>query len=97
MGYQPTTKAREYREGWKGRRRTYHCRECKGKFQADTLHALPEIDRVCPTCMKRTFVYTFTDKTTGKEQVIRAPDIELATLRAWHLNRNLTFKTTGEA
>ena len=46
----PTTRSREYREGWIGRRRTYKCRECGLKFQVDTREPLPEKDRVCQVC-----------------------------------------------
>ena len=92
MDYCPETKCREYREGWVGRRRKYICRECHTKFQADTLKPLPEIDRVCFYCRIRTSVYTFVDKVTGKETQIRASHGELASLRAWKINPNLTFK-----
>lgn len=92
MGYHPTTRNREYREGWLGRRRTYQCRECGIKFQTDILNPLPEIDRVCPDCRKRTMVFTFVNKNTGKEKQVRAGDVELATLKAWKINCNLTFK-----
>lgn len=92
MGYQPTTRSRAYREGWQGRRRCYHCRECGVKFQADILSPLSEIDKVCPECRNHTTVFTFVDKITGEEQLVRASDSELATLRAWNLNPNLTFK-----
>lgn len=45
-----TTKTREYREGWLGRRRTYTCRKCRSKFQVDTKGPLPENKRICPKC-----------------------------------------------
>ncbi len=92
MGYHPTTRCREYREGWLGRRRSYTCRECGIKFEEDKLSPLPEIDRVCPDCRKRTYVYTFVNKRSGKELLIRASDAELATVRAWKISPNLTFK-----
>lgn len=92
MGYHPTTRRREYREAWLGRRRTYSCRECEEKFQEDRLSPLPEIDRVCPECRARTCAYTFTNPKNGKELQIRASHAELATVRAWRINPNLTFK-----
>lgn len=95
-----TSRCREKTEGWKGRRRNYRCRECGVKFQANTLSALPEIDRVCPNCRIMTQVYTFEDKQTGKKWQTRTGDIELATLRAWKINPNYTLKlsqkTMGE-
>ena len=51
MGYHPTTRSRDYREGWLGRRRTYKCRTCGEKFQVDTLGPLTEKDRHCHACM----------------------------------------------
>jgi len=92
MGYHPMTKSREYRQGWLGRRRNYVCRECGEGFQVDTLNALPGIDRVCQICRLQTGIYTFVDKLTGKETKIRASDSELATLRSWAINPNLTYK-----
>lgn len=47
-----TTRCREYREGWLGRRRNYLCRKCGNKFQVDTRNPLPESDRICPSCVK---------------------------------------------
>ena len=44
------TRTREYREGWRGRRRTYICRSCGEKFQVDTLTPLPEKQRICGNC-----------------------------------------------
>ena len=43
-------------------------------------------------------VYTFVDQTTGKEELVEAPDIEGANLRAWAKNPNLKWKgwITGE-
>ncbi len=41
--------------------------------------------------LTREYVFTFVDKITGKKCVVRASDSELATLRAWAKNRNLTF------
>lgn len=91
MSYNPTTRSREYKEGWLGRRRTYHCTECNDKFQVDTLHSLPKIDRVCPVCRLITSAYTFVNK-RGKEVLVRASNAELATLRAWNKDHTLTFK-----
>ncbi len=85
------TRRREYKEGWLGRKRTYHCTECNSKFQVDTLNALPKIDRVCPSCRIITTVFTFVDN-KDKEVLIRASNSELATLRAWGKNCPLTFK-----
>ncbi len=86
------SRCRERIEGWLGRKRNYTCQECKVKFQTDTLSPLPIIDRVCPSCKSRTYIYTFTDKQTGEDKQIRASNAELATLRAWKINPNLTFK-----
>jgi len=88
----PTTKSRAYREGWQGRRRTYRCRECGVKYQVDTLNPIPTKERICPFCQENTIPFTFVNKITGKERVVRAGDAELATLRAWRINPNLTFK-----
>jgi len=92
MGYNPTTISREYREGSIGRRRTYSCTECHVKFQENRLISLPDIDKVCPKCRINTHVYTFTNKRTGIDKQVRASSVELATLRAWGISRNLTFK-----
>ncbi len=92
MGHHQATRSREYREEELGRKRNYICRECHANFQIDILNSLPEIDRVCPDCRNRTYVYTFTNKGTGKDTQIRASDVTLATLRAWKINNNLTFK-----
>jgi len=92
MDNNPTTRCREYTEGWLGRRRNYVCRECHAKFQVDTLGSLPEVDKACPDCRRRTCVFTFISKKTGRETQIRASDVELATLRAKHISKNLTFK-----
>lgn len=92
MGYRTTTRSREYRQGWLGRKRNYLCRECGVKFQVDTSGSLPEIDRVCPKCGERTYVYTFVDKRNGKEKQVRASNVQLATVRAWKTNPKLTFK-----
>ena len=62
----PTTRSREYVEGWKGRRRSYHCTECNEKFQVDTLNPLPVIDRACSMCKALTSIYVFMNK-NGKE------------------------------
>lgn len=92
MGNHPTTRSRQHREGWLGRKKNYICRECHQPFQVDTLNPLPEIDRVCPDCRQRTYVYTFTNPKDGKDVPIRASNVELATLRAHHINPSLTFK-----
>jgi len=89
---QTETRSRSFREGRQGRRRTYKCRECDNKFQVDTLNPLPISERFCPPCLKNTIPFTFINKLTGKEYIIRAGDAELATLRAWQINPNLTFK-----
>ena len=44
-----TTRSREYREGWTGRRRTYECRACGEKFQHDG-GQLPLKACICPSC-----------------------------------------------
>lgn len=85
------TKTREYLEGWKGRRRTYRCTECGCKVRVDTLNALPKHERVCPDCRAFTTVYVFVSP-KGKEHYVRAPDVELATLRAWNISTKLSFK-----
>lgn len=46
-----TTRCREYREGWLGRRRNYLCRVCGDKFQHDGFQ-LPEKARICDTCLQ---------------------------------------------
>lgn len=89
-----TTRSRECKEGWGGRRRNYICIECHTKFQVDTLSPLPQIERVCPNCRERTYIYTFTNTRTGRDKQIRASDVELATLRAWGISPHLTFKIT---
>ena len=91
------TRSRAVKEGWQGRRRTYKCRECDNKFQVDTLSPLPIKDRFCPSCLKNTIPFTFINRVTSKEYVIRASDAELATLRAWKINSNLTFKEVVKA
>ena len=92
MGNHPTTRSREYREGCKGRRRTYTCTECAKSFQEDRLSPLPEIDRVCPLCRINTHIYIFTNQRSGKDVQVRASNVELATLRAMDISPNLTFK-----
>ena len=87
----PQTRSREYREGCIWRRRTYRCTECNRKFQVDTLNPLPKHDRACPDCKSSTYVYTFLSP-RGKKYYVRAPDAELATLRAWRISLRLTFK-----
>jgi rubrerythrin len=57
MGNHPTTQSREYRENWQGRRRTYRCRSCFGKFRVDTVSALPEKERICPICKSKGYNY----------------------------------------
>ncbi len=83
---------REKAEGSIGRRRTYSCTECQNNFQEDRLNPLPDIDKVCPKCRINTYVYTFINKRTGKDTQVRASNVELATLRAWDISSNLTFK-----
>lgn len=87
-----TSRCREKTEGWIGRRRTYKCRSCRIKFQVDTLYPLPIEDRYCNSCKRPESLYVFIDKQTEEETAIRASDAELATLRAWKINLNLTFK-----
>ncbi len=89
---QNTSHCREKAEGWRGRRRNYKCRECGVKFQDDVLKPLPEIDRVCFNCRMHTIVYTFVNPTTGQEMTLRAPDVELANLRAWKINPSYILK-----
>ncbi len=43
-------RSRRCLEGWIGRRRTYRCQRCKGKFQVDTLNSIPKKERLCPEC-----------------------------------------------
>lgn len=92
-GYmQNLSRCKEKVGGNLGRRRTYHCSECNADIQVDTLHPLPKIDRVCSECSLSTGVYIFVNNRSGKEQQIRAHNAELATLRAWKISPNLTFK-----
>ena len=86
------SRCREKIEGKISRRRTYTCRECDNKFQVDTLAPLPEKERLCPYCRDRTYLFPFINKLTGKEIEVRASSAELATLRAWEINKNFTFK-----
>ncbi len=51
MGYHYNGQAREYREGWTGRRRTYKCRKCSTKYQHDGFK-VPLKARICPGCCK---------------------------------------------
>jgi len=44
-----STRSREYREGWTGRKRWYICRVCGKKFQHDG-GQLPAQSRICLTC-----------------------------------------------
>ncbi len=91
-----TSHCREKTQGWLGRRRTYRCRECKAKFQVDALRPVPVKDRICYAC-KYKYAYVFKDEVTGEETVIKGtPDVELATLRAWQTNPNLTFKGVAQ-
>lgn len=50
------------------------------------------IDRVCTECGMSTGIYIFVNRRSGRELRIRAHDAELATLRAWKISQNLTFK-----
>lgn len=86
------SRCREKKEGSTGRRRTYSCTECQIKFQDDRLTPLPEVDRVCSYCRTITYVYTFTNKRTGKDTQVRARTAEAATMKAWRISPNLTFK-----
>lgn len=70
----------------------YICIECGKEFRVDTLEPLPENERLCLYCRENTYLYTFTDKLTGKEIEVRASSAELATLRAWKRNKNLSYK-----
>ncbi len=72
--------------------RTYTCHECGKKFQTDRLTPLPVIDMVCDDCKRRTNIYIFTNRKTGNDVVVRASEVELATLRAWQIDSNLPFK-----
>ena len=90
------SRCREKVEGWRGRKRTYKCIECQTKFQVDTLEPLPKHERLCTYCNTHTSLYIFIDKNTGKEKQIRASSPELATLRAWDINPNLTVKIPQE-
>ncbi len=86
------SRSREKMEGCIGRRRTYSCTECQKSFQEERLSPLPEIDKVCPMCRINTHVYTFTNQRSGKDIQVRASNVELATLRAFDISPNLTFK-----
>ena len=88
---QNLSQCREKTEGWLGRKRTYICRQCHLKFQVDRLAPLPKNERICHHC-KDGYPFTFTAKQTGQDVVVKASDSELATLRAWQINPNLTFK-----
>ncbi len=88
---QDQSQCRERTEGWIGRRRTYICRECHNKFRVDRVTPLPQKERICLDC-KEGHNYVFTDRQTNQETHIKASDAELATLRAWKANPNLTFK-----
>ncbi len=37
------------------------------------------------------FDFPFVDKVTGEKQIVRASNVETATLRAFAINKNLTF------
>lgn len=89
-------RSREKLEGRLSRRKTYHCTECGKEIHADTLHPIPKIDMVCPECRMSTGVYTFVNKRSGKDVLVRAHDAELATLRAREISPTLTFKVTQE-
>ena len=50
------------------------------------------MERICPTCKTiEDYPFTFIDKKTGLREVIYASSTELATLRAWKKNPNLTL------
>jgi len=55
IGLKANTWTREYREGWIGRKRTYHCRSCGYKFRVDTRDPLPEELRLCEICRERDY------------------------------------------
>lgn len=46
-----TSRCREYREGWTGRRRNYKCRNCGKKFQHDG-RQIPAGARYCLECLQ---------------------------------------------
>ena len=53
MSLRQVTRCREYREGRRGRNRTYHCRDCGGKYQTFALDSVPKGARFCPTCRQK--------------------------------------------
>ena len=79
-------------EGRIGRNRAYTCTVCGKEFQVFTINPLPIIDQACPQCKDSTYRYTFTSKLSGKDTLIRARGVELATLKAFQISPNLTFK-----
>lgn len=72
--------------------RTYECTECHNNFQKKSILPLPRNKRICQECLRTVPVFKFIDKITGKTVPVRAGDVELATLRAWRISPNLTFK-----
>lgn len=72
-------------------KRVYECSECHKNFEARTVMPLPKNKRVCQECVRTVPVFKFVDRVTGKTLSVRAGDVELATLRAWAINPNLTF------
>lgn len=72
--------------------RLYQCAECLNPFKYKSLLPLSPIEQVCDYCNRHTSIYQFIDKSTQKVVPVRAGDVELATLRAWKINSNLTFK-----
>ena len=90
---QNLSRCKEKISGQIGRRRTYTCTECHLEFQEELMNPLPEKGRICRHC-RYGYSYTFTDKETGQDIVVKATDSELATMRAWKINPNLTFKMT---
>ncbi len=44
-----------------------------------------------PTTNGYEYSWPFIDKVTGEKVIVKASDVELATLRAWAKNPNLTF------
>ena len=92
-----SSRCRETKDGWRGRRRTYICRICGQKLQVDTLNPLPEKERTCHLCKSPgKYPFPFIDKVTKENQIVHASNAELATLKAYELNPNLTFDTTGK-
>ncbi len=86
------SQCKEKMNGSLGRWRTYHCTECRQEITVETLNPLPKIEQCCSNCKSNTGIYTFINKRSSKELQIRASNAELATLRAFAISPNLTFK-----